>query len=189
MALRTILLEPDERLRKKSREVAEITPRILELLDDMKETLKVARGYGLAAPQVGVLRRVVVIDMGEDWGFEEPIELINPVITLAEGTQTGDEGCLSCGDRRGVVTRPMHVICEAYDREGNLMEYEAEGLFARCIAHECDHLEGGLFIDKVEQFLAEDEYYNEETCQVEKFDPEELAAMAAEEEEEAAENE
>lgn len=188
MALRTILQDPDERLRKKSREVKEITPRILELLDDMKETLKIAKGYGLAAPQVGVLRKVVVIDMGEEWGFEEPIELINPVITLAEGTQTGEEGCLSCGTRRGVVTRPMHVICEAYDREGNLMEYDTEGLFARCIAHECGHLEGQLYIDLMEAELKDNEYYDEEKGEIAIFDPEELAQMQAEEEE-AAENE
>lgn len=169
MALRTILQEPDERLRKNSREVKEITPRILELLDDMKETLKIARGYGLAAPQVGVLRKVVVIDMGEDYGCEEPIELINPVITFSEGTQTGEEGCLSCGSRRGVVTRPAHVICEAYDREGNLMEYDAEGLFARCIAHECAHLVGDLCVDHFEQELGDDEYYDEEEGKVAKL--------------------
>jgi len=176
MALRTILQEPDERLRKKSREVKEITPRILELLDDMKETLKIARGYGLAAPQVGVLRRVVIIDMGEDWGFEEPIELINPEITFSEGTQTGEEGCLSCGDRRGVVTRPAHVICQAYNRDGELMEYEAEGLFARCIAHECAHLDGGegaLCIDLFEQELKSDEYYDEDEGKVAKL-PEDM---------------
>lgn len=179
MALRTILQEPDERLRKKSREVKEITPRILELLDDMKETLKIAHGYGLAAPQVGVLRRVVIIDMGEEYGCEEPIELINPVITLQEGSQTGEEGCLSCGSRRGVVTRPAHVVCEAYDREGNLMEYEAEGLFARCIVHECAHLEGGLCVDLFEQELKNDEYYDEETGCIAKL-PEEDNGEAGE---------
>lgn len=182
MALRTILQEPDERLRKKSREVKEITPRILELLDDMKETLKIARGYGLAAPQVGVLRKVVIIDMGEEWGCEEPIELINPVITFSEGTQTGEEGCLSCGDRRGVVTRPAHVICQAYNREGDLMEYDAEGLFARCIAHECAHLEGSLCIDLFEQELKSDEYYDEDEGKVAKL-PEDMLETQEEVEE------
>ena len=136
MALRIVLQEPDERLRKKSREVKEITPRILQLLDDMAETMKTYDGVGLAAPQVGVLRRVVVIDVGQGL-----VELINPVITSFEGENRDEEGCLSCEGRRGYVVRPQ----------------EAEGLFARAICHECDHLDGKLFIDIMDEEIFDDE--------------------------------
>ena len=152
MALRIVLQEPDERLRKKSREVKEITPRIIQLLDDMAETMKAYDGVGLAAPQVGVLRRVVVIDVGEGL-----VELINPEIISREGEQRGEEGCLSCEGRRGIVTRPMKVTAKALDREGNEVVYEAEELFARAICHECDHLDGGLFIDIMEEELFDDD--------------------------------
>ena len=152
MALRIVLQEPDERLRKKSREVKEITPRIIQLLDDMAETMKSYDGVGLAAPQVGVLRRVVVIDVGEGL-----VELINPEIISREGEQRGEEGCLSCEGRRGIVTRPMKVTAKALDREGKEVVYEAEGLFARAICHECDHLDGGLFIDIMEEELFDDD--------------------------------
>lgn len=163
MALRIILQEPDERLRKTSREVKEISPRIIQLLDDMKETLTIAKGYGLAAPQVGVLRRIFITDMCDGTGFKE---FINPEIIFAEGEQTGEEGCLSCGERRGVVTRPMHVICRAMNRDGQIVEHDATGLFARCICHECAHLDGGLYIDLMEQELAPNEYYSEEDGKV-----------------------
>ena len=152
MALRIVLQEPDDRLRKKSREVKEITPRITQLLDDMAETMYSYDGVGLAAPQVGVLRRVVVIDIGEGL-----VELINPVILEREGEQTGEEGCLSCEGRRGIVTRPMKVKAKALDREGNEVIYEAEDLFARAICHDCDHLEGQLFIDIMEEELFDDD--------------------------------
>ncbi len=159
MALRTILQEPDERLRKKSRQVDEISPRILQLLDDMKETLDIAKGYGLAAPQVGVLRRIFIADMCDGTGVKE---FINPEIYFTDGEQTGEEGCLSCGERRGVVTRPMHVKCRAMNRNGEVVEHDATGLFARCICHECAHLDGGLFIDLMERELKPNEYYSEE---------------------------
>lgn len=154
MALRNIIQEPNERLRKRSREVENISERILTLLDDMKETLAQADGVGLAAPQVGVLRRVVIIDVGQG-----PIEMINPVIENRQGAQTGEEGCLSCGMRRGVVTRPMDVVVSATDREGVRKTYEAHGLFARACCHEIDHLDGKLFIDVMERELSDDEVY------------------------------
>ena len=143
MALRNIIQEPSEQLRKISRPVKEITPRIEILLDDLAETMKAADGVGLAAPQVGVLRRAVVIDIGDEHGL---IELINPVITFREGEQKGEEGCLSCGSRRGVVTRPMKVTVVAKNRKGMEVTYDAEGLLARAMCHEIDHLDGHLFI-------------------------------------------
>ena len=163
MALRTILQEPDERLRKTSRKVETISPRIIQLLDDMQETLTAAKGYGLAAPQVGVLRRIFITDMCDGKGFKE---FINPEIYFTEGEQTGEEGCLSCGDRRGVVTRPLHVKCRALNRDGELIEHDATGLFARCICHECAHLDGGLFIDVMQAELDSDQYYSEEKGEI-----------------------
>lgn len=156
MALRIVLQDPDERLRKTSREVKEITPRILTLLDDMAETMKAYDGVGLAAPQVGVLRRIVVIDVGEGL-----VEMINPkIIKASEETQRGEEGCLSCEGRNGFVVRPNKVTATALNRQGELVTYEAEGLFARAICHECDHLEGRLFIDIMDEeiFDSEEEY-------------------------------
>ncbi len=157
MALRDIVKEPDERLRKVCRPVKEITPHILTLLDDMAETMAFAEGVGLAAPQVGVLRRIVVIDVGEGL-----IELINPEIVEASGEQTGPEACLSCGDRRGIVTRPSFVRVRALDRTGTLREYTGEGLLARAFCHELDHLDGVLFLDKMSREMGEDEEYPED---------------------------
>ena len=154
MALRNIIQEPSEQLRKISRPVKEITPRIEILLDDLAETMKAADGVGLAAPQVGVLRRAVVIDIGDEHGL---IELINPVITFQEGEQKGEEGCLSCGSRRGVVTRPMKVTVVAKNRKGMEVTYDAEGLLARAMCHEIDHLDGHLFIDVMEEELFDDD--------------------------------
>lgn len=154
MALRNIIQEPSEQLRKISRPVKEITPRIEILLDDLAETMKAADGVGLAAPQVGVLRRAVVIDIGDEHGL---IELINPVITFREGEQKGEEGCLSCGSRRGVVTRPMKVTVVAKNRRGMEVTYDAEGLLARAMCHEIDHLDGHLFIDVMEEELFDDD--------------------------------
>ena len=151
MALRNIVQEPNETLRKKCRKVEKITERILQLLDDMKETLAKADGVGLAAPQVGVLRRVVIIDVGEG-----PIELINPEILETSGEQTGEEGCLSVSGRWGVVTRPNYVKVKAMDRQGNERIYEGEGLLARAFCHEIDHLDGRLFIDIMTQEITED---------------------------------
>lgn len=157
MALRDIVKEPDERLRKVCRPVKEITPHILTLLDDMAETMAFAEGVGLAAPQVGVLRRIVVIDVGEGL-----IELINPEIVEASGEQIGPEACLSCGDRRGIVTRPSFVRVRALDRTGALREYTGEGLLARAFCHELDHLDGVLFLDKMSREMGEDEEYPED---------------------------
>ena len=154
MALRNIIQEPSEQLRKISRPVKEITPRIEILLDDLAETMKAADGVGLAAPQVGVLRRAVVIDIGDEHGL---IELINPVITFREGEQKGEEGCLSCGSRRGVVTRPMKVTVVAKNRKGMEVTYDAEGLLARAMCHEIDHLDGHLFIDVMDEELFDDD--------------------------------
>ena len=157
MALRDIVKEPDERLRKVCRPVKEITPHILTLLDDMAETMAFAEGVGLAAPQVGVLRRIVVVDVGEGL-----IELINPEILEVSGEQTGPEACLSCGDRRGIVTRPSFVRVRALDRTGTLREYTGEGLLARAFCHELDHLDGVLFLVKMSREMGEDEEYPED---------------------------
>ena len=151
MALRNIVQEPNETLRKNCRKVEKITERILQLLDDMKETLAKADGVGLAAPQVGVLRRVVIIDVGEG-----PMEMINPEILETSGEQTGEEGCLSVSGRWGVVTRPNYVKVKAMDRQGNERIYEGEGLLARAFCHEIDHLDGRLFIDIMTQEITED---------------------------------
>jgi peptide deformylase len=149
MALRRIVLEEDEILRKKSREVAEVNDRILTLLDDMWETLEENNGIGLAAPQVGVLRRVVVIDTGKD--EEEDgvkVELINPRIVEAEGEVEDEEGCLSIPGVVGAVKRPMSIKAEAVNRAGDVFTMEAEGLLAKAVCHEIDHLDGILFVDK-----------------------------------------
>ena len=149
MAIRNILkvADDEETLRKNSREVTEITPRILTLLDDMAETMYDANGVGLAAPQVGVLRRVVVIDIGEGL-----IELINPKVVFAKGEITTSEACLSVPGVSGQVTRPEKVIVRALNRNGEEFEIEGEGLLARALCHETDHLNGGLFTDKVIEF-------------------------------------
>lgn len=149
MAIRNIRVDDDPILRKKSREVTEFNQRLFDLLDDMKETLYNSGGVGLAAPQVGVLRRVVVVDVSED--KSDYIELINPEITSAEGSQTGNEGCLSLPGLCGVVTRPMTVKIKAQNREGKWCLYKAEGLKARCFCHETDHLDGVLYKDKLDE--------------------------------------
>ena len=119
----------------------------------MVETMRKADGVGLAAPQVGVLRRVVVIEVEEG----NVLELINPEIISRDGTQTGPEGCLSVPGRQGIVERPEHVVLRALDRNGKLREYEGEGLLARAMCHETDHLDGILYTDKAEQMLDEEE--------------------------------
>jgi len=148
MALRSIRLKDDEILRKKARTVEQIDAKILTLLDDMLETMYDAEGVGIAAPQVGVLRRVVVIDMRED-GENSVIELINPELIKAEGSQINVEGCLSIPEESGYVERPQCVVVRALDREGNMCEYEASGNLAIAFCHELDHLDGILYIDKV----------------------------------------
>ena len=145
MAIRTIRREGEEVLRKKCREVTEMTSRIEELIDDMLDTMYEADGVGLAAPQVGVLRRIVVVDVGDG-----PIVLINPEILKTSGSQTGEEGCLSVPGKCGNVTRPNYVRVRALDRNMEPFEMEGEELFARAVCHECDHLDGILYVDKVE---------------------------------------
>jgi len=143
MAVRTIRKDGDEVLRKVSRKVDVIDDRILTLLDDMNDTMHKAAGVGLAAPQVGVLRRIVVIDIGEGL-----IELINPVIVYESGEQLGDEGCLSIPGIRGKVKRPAKVIVRAMSRKGEIFELTGTELLAVAFCHEIDHLNGILFIDK-----------------------------------------
>ncbi len=156
MAIRMIRTMGDPILTKKCKEVKEMTPRLRELIEDMFETMYEANGVGLAAPQVGILKRIVVIDTtGED-----PIVMINPRILETSGTQTGGEGCLSVPGKTGTVTRPNYVKAVAFDE--NMQEYEIEGteLLARAICHETDHLEGQLYVDKVEGPLMDtDDYY------------------------------
>lgn len=150
MALRKIREIGDSCLKKKCREVEKFDAKLHTLLDDMKETLALANGVGLAAPQVGILRRVVVIDLGEDGGM---IELINPVITYTEGSVTGVEGCLSVPGKAGEVERPQKATVKAFDRNGEPFEFTGEDLYARCICHECDHLDGILYVEKVIKFI------------------------------------
>jgi len=144
MALRTIRINGDEILRKKCREVDEITERELTLLDDMLETMYAADGVGLAAPQVGVLKRIVVIDVGEG-----PMKLVNPVIVETEGDVVDYEGCLSVPGEQGNVNRPEKVKVTALNEKGEKVEMTGSGLLARAFCHEIDHLDGILFIDKV----------------------------------------
>ncbi len=151
MAIRNIRKIGDEILSKKSRKVEVIDQRILALLDDMAETMKQADGVGLAAPQVGVLKRVVVIDVGDG-----VLELINPVIVSVGGTQRAVEGCLSVPGKYGEVIRPANIVVNALDRHGNAFEVMGEDLLARALAHEIDHLDGELFVDKVIKFVEVD---------------------------------
>ena len=148
MALRNIRVDDDPILRKKARPVTEFNDRLFALLDDMAETMYKANGVGLAGPQVGVLRRVVVMDVSED--RNELLELINPEIVKAEGSQTGNEGCLSLPGLCGTVTRPMVVQVKAQNRHGQWCLYKGEGLKARCFCHELDHLDGILYKDKLD---------------------------------------
>ncbi len=152
MALRNILTEEDPTLHKVSRVVTKFDDRLHELIDDMIETLHSANGVGLAAPQVGVLRRVVVVDAGD-----EVLELINPEIISQSGEQTGMEGCLSVPGKYGIVTRPNVVTVRAQDRDGEWYEVEGEELMARAFCHELEHLDGHLYTEKVERFLTEEE--------------------------------
>ena len=153
MAIRNIVKFGDPILNKKSRSVEKFDDRLFTLLDDMRDTLHESGGVGLAAPQVGVLRRVVVIECEPG----ELIELINPVIISTSGEQTGVEGCLSFPGKSGIVKRPARVTVEALDRTGKKCRYRGDGLLARCFCHELDHLDGVLYIDKAERMLTQDE--------------------------------
>ena len=152
MAIRRIVKEGDETLRKISRPVKQVDKRILTLIDDMRQTMYANDGVGLAAPQVAVLRRVVVMDCGDGL-----IEMINPEILETEGEQDGPEGCLSVPGRRGMVKRPMKVRAKFQDRNGEWYEIEAEELLARCIMHETDHLNGQLYVDIMSRELFDDD--------------------------------
>lgn len=158
MALRNIREMGDDILTKKCKPVKEMNERTLDLIDDMFETMYEANGVGLAAPQVGILKRIVVIDTtGED-----PILLINPVIVETSGEQTGQEGCLSVPGKSGQVTRPNYVKVGAYNEKMEYFELEATELFARAICHENDHLDGHLYVEKVEGPLLDVTYDEEE---------------------------
>lgn len=157
MALRTIRVQGDSVLTKKSRTVDKMTPRIGELITDMLDTMYEAMGVGLAAPQVGILKRIVVIDVGEG-----PIVLINPEILETSGEQTGDEGCLSVPGMAGQVTRPNYVKVKALDVNMNEQIYEGEGLLARAFCHEIDHLDGKMYTELVEGELHKVTYDEED---------------------------
>ncbi len=157
MALRKILQDKDPALYKVCRPVERIDKRIHTLLDDMLETMYDAEGVGLAACQVGILRRIVVIDSGDG-----PVEMINPEILFTEGEVGCMEGCLSFPGRSGYVVRPSHVIARAQNRNGEWVEYDATGLFARAILHETDHLDGKIYLDLVTE--PPEGYSEEEGC-------------------------
>ena len=153
MALRTIVTVGDPVLTKKCRPVTRFDDRLATLIDDMIETMHDANGVGLAGPQVGVLRRVVVVDAGD-----EDLELVNPeIIETSEETQTGLEGCLSLPGQYGIVTRPNHVVLRAQDRLGDWYEYEGDELIARCFCHEVAHLEGQMYTEVAERMLTQKE--------------------------------
>ena len=152
MAIRNVVKEGDEVLRKTARPVTDFNERLHILLDDMAETMYKENGCGLAANQVGILRRVVVIDTGEGL-----IELVNPEIIKKSGSQQEVEGCLSCPGEYGITKRPMTVTVEATDRHGKRYTITGSGLLARAICHECDHLDGILYVEKVSEFIDNEE--------------------------------
>lgn len=157
MAIRKIREIGDEVLTKPCKEVTKMTLRTKILIDDMLDTMYEAMGVGLAAPQVGILKRIVVIDVGEG-----PIVLINPQIVGTDGEQTGEEGCLSVPGKSGLVTRPNYVKVKALDEDMKEIELEGNGLLARAFCHEIDHLDGKMYVDLVEGELHDTEYKEEE---------------------------
>ncbi len=152
MGLRRILTAEDPALHKVCRPVEKFDRRLHRLLDDMQQTLAEANGVGLAAPQVGILRRVVIVDTGE-----EILELVNPELLEASGEQEGAEGCLSVPGKYGLVKRPNYAKVRAQDRNGEWFEAEGEELIARCFCHELDHLDGIMYTEIMERFLTEEE--------------------------------
>ena len=152
MGLRKILTDKDPALHKVCKPVTAFDKKLHKLLDDMAETLAEANGVGLAAPQVGILRRVVIVDTGE-----EILELVNPTLVETDGEQEGPEGCLSVPGRYGLVKRPMYAKVRAQDRFGDWYEAEAEELIARCFCHELDHLDGIVYTQVMDRFLTEEE--------------------------------
>ena len=157
MAIRNIITLGDDILRSKAKEITEMTPRIQELIDDMFETMYEANGVGLAAPQVGIRKRLVVIDCGDD-----PIVLINPVVLETSGSQTGLEGCLRVPGKTGEVTRPNYAKVKALNENMEEIIVEGEELLARCLLHEIDHLDGVMYVDKVEGELLSTDDIEEE---------------------------
>ncbi|MDY3250951.1 MAG: peptide deformylase [Candidatus Choladocola sp.] len=145
MAIRQIRIMGDDKLEKVCRPVTEMTPRTQELIQDMLDTMYDANGVGLAAPQVGILKRIVVIDVGEG-----PLVMVNPEILETSGEQTGQEGCLSLPGQAGIVTRPNYVKVKAFDADMNEYVMEGTELLARAICHECDHLDGIMYVRHVE---------------------------------------
>ncbi len=166
MALRKIREMGDPILEKTCKEVKEMTPRTLDLIDDMFETMYEACGVGLAAPQVGILKRIAVIDCGGEDGEGDPIVLINPVVLETSGEQTGQEGCLSVPGKCGIVTRPNYAKVKALNEEMEEIIIEGEELLARALLHEIEHLDGHLYVEKVEGQLlnvqSDDEDFDEE---------------------------
>lgn len=152
MAIREIVKRGDPILTKRCREVEVIDQRVLQLLDDMKETMAAANGVGLAAPQVGILKRIAIVDVGDG-----PIELINPKIIAQSGRQNGSEGCLSVPGVFGEVERPMHVTVQAQNRRGETFRITAHELLARALCHEIEHLDGKLFLSRVTRFVDPEE--------------------------------
>ena len=152
MGLRKILTDKDPALHKVCKPMVNFDDRLHRLLEDMKETLIDSGGVGLAAPQVGILRRVVLVDTGE-----EILELVNPTLLETDGEQIGPEGCLSVPGKYGLVKRPYYAKVRAQDRDGNWFEAEGEELIARCFCHELDHLDGIIYTEVMERFLTEDE--------------------------------
>ena len=152
MGLRKILTDKDPALHKVCRPVEKFDGRLHKLLDDMAETLEQANGVGLAAPQIGILRRVVLVDTGE-----EVLELINPTLLETSGEQCGAEGCLSVPGKYGLVKRPNYARVRAQDRDGNWFEAEGEALIARCFCHELDHLDGIMYTEIMDRFLTDEE--------------------------------
>lgn len=146
MAIRQIREDGDEILRKKSKEVEEVNDKIRQILDDMEETMHKYNGVGLAAPQIGLLKRLVVIDLYDDKGT---IKLVNPEIIKEKGTQEVEEGCLSFPNKYGKIVRPAEVTVKALDENGKQIKISAKGLLAQALSHEIDHLNGILFVDKV----------------------------------------
>lgn len=162
MAIRNLRFQGDPILNKQTKEVKEVTPKIKQLIEDMLDTMYENNGVGLAAPQVGVLRKIAVIDVGEG-----PFVFINPKIVASEGSQTGDEGCLSVPGKTGTVTRPNYVKTVAFDENMNEFEVEGTELFARAMCHEFDHLDGHLYVEKVEGELRDNTYTEDDGEEIE----------------------
>ena len=157
MGLRKILTDKDPALHKVCKPVEKFDWRLHKLLDDMRDTLIDSNGVGLAAPQVGILRRVVLVDTGD-----EILELVNPVMLETDGEQEGPEGCLSVPGKYGLVKRPYYAKVRAQDRDGNWYEAEGEELIARCFCHELDHLDGIIYTEVMERYLTEEELMGED---------------------------